>query len=298
MPEPQLVLIDGTAFIHRAYHGLPPLSRERDGFPTGAISGFSNMIWGQIRRSFSPFTPKPATHMAVIFDHPSRNFRYDVYPQYKANRPPSEENLKKQIPICRRATRAFGLPSIEMEGFEADDLIATITRQAGYAGFEVTIISSDKDLMQLVGPMVSMFDSLKNRLYGPDEVFEKWGVYPSGMIDLQALIGDKADNVPGIDGVGQKTAARLLDEWGDLHELLENADYIPQDKLREKLIAGREQVLISKKLVTLDQNVPYEADLDSLVIKTPYRFDVMRFLKEFELSALWASFDEWHRRYG
>jgi len=203
----RLVLIDGSGYIFRAYHGLPPLTRQSDGLPVGAVSGFCNMLFRLIKENRGIDAP---THLAVIFDAGSKTFRNDLYAGYKANRPPAPEDLIPQFPLIRRATEAFGVPAIELSGFEADDLIATYARIGVEAGLRVTIISSDKDLMQLITDQVLMMDPVKSTLVGHEQVLEKFGVPPSLVVDAQALIGDTADNVPGAPGIGVKTAAQLL----------------------------------------------------------------------------------------
>ncbi|MEM0923547.1 MAG: 5'-3' exonuclease H3TH domain-containing protein, partial [Pseudomonadota bacterium] len=211
-----LYLLDGSAYIFRAYHALPPLTRKSDGLPIGAVSGFCNML----HKMVAGFGKSAPTHLAVIFDHSSETFRNDIYAEYKANRAPMPEDLRPQIPLIREATRAFGLPCIEMEGWEADDIIATYAVQAAADGAEVTIVSSDKDLMQLIRPGVTMLDPMKNARMGPEEVAAKFGVSPDRVIDVQALAGDSVDNVPGAPGIGVKTAAQLISEYGDLDSLL------------------------------------------------------------------------------
>ena len=204
-----LLLVDGSTFIFRAYHALPPLTRKSDGLPIGAVAGFCNMLFKQVEDNKSGDAP---THIAVIFDHSGKTFRNDLYDLYKANRPPAPEDLRPQFPLTRDATRAFNIASIEVEGFEADDIIATLSRQANEAGGRCTIISSDKDMMQLVGGGVEMLDVMKGKRIDREGVFEKFGVGPEKMIDLQALAGDSTDNIPGVPGIGPKTAALLLDE--------------------------------------------------------------------------------------
>ena len=212
-----LHLIDGSAFIFRAYHALPPLTRKSDGMPVGAVAGFCNLLWGELTASRKETAP---THIAVIFDAGSKTFRNDIYPAYKANRPELPEDLRPQFAFTRAATRAFNVPCIEVEGFEADDIIATLARRAVEAGGTATIISSDKDLMQLIGPGVDMLDPMKNKRIGPDEVFEKFGVTPNRVVDVQSLAGDSTDNVPGAPGIGIKTASLLIQDYGDLDTLL------------------------------------------------------------------------------
>ncbi|MEM1164130.1 MAG: 5'-3' exonuclease H3TH domain-containing protein, partial [Pseudomonadota bacterium] len=255
-------LIDGSGYIFRAYHALPPLTRKSDGLPIGAVSGFCNML----HRLVTGAGTKGATHFAVIFDYSSKSFRNQIYDDYKANRPPPPEDLVPQFPLIRDATRAFGLPCIEMEGYEADDLIATYAVQADKAGANVTIVSSDKDLMQLVGGGVGMLDPMKNTDIGPDEVVAKFGVGPDRVIDVQSLAGDSVDNVPGAPGIGIKTAARLITEYGDLDTLLERAEEIKQPKRRQTLIEKADQIRISRDLVTLKQDVPVEHHLDEFAL--------------------------------
>ena len=264
-----LFLVDGSAYIFRAYHALPPLTRKSDGTPVGAVSGFCNMLWKLVQESRDTSVGVAPTHFAVIFDHSSSTFRNELYDQYKANRSAPPEDLVPQFGLIREAVRAFDLPCVEKQGFEADDLIATYTRLAVEAGGDVTIVSSDKDLMQLVGPSVILYDQMKDKRLGPEEVKEKFGVYPEKMIDLQALVGDSSDNVPGVPGIGPKTAAELLDTFGDLETLLERAGEIKQAKRRENLVEYAEQARLSKKLVTLEQNMDLDVPLDDLFIHEP-----------------------------
>ncbi|MDP7341866.1 MAG: DNA polymerase I, partial [Alphaproteobacteria bacterium] len=252
-----LVLIDGSGFIFRAFHGLPPLTRP-DGTPVNAVLGFTNMLWKLLRDS-------EAEYFAVIFDTSRKTFRSDIYPEYKAHRPPPPDELIPQFDLVRDATRAFNVASLEMRGYEADDLIATYTRLAREAGMRVTIVSSDKDLMQLVkDDNVVMLDDFKNREIGADGVREKFGVGPDRVIDVQALAGDSSDNVPGVPGIGVKTAAQLINEYGDLDALLARADEIKQPKRRQNLIDFAEMARISRQLVTLRQDVPDVEPLESL----------------------------------
>ncbi len=215
-----LHLIDGSAFIFRAYHALPPLTRKSDGLPIGAVAGFCNMLHRYVEGNTGPDAP---THVAVIFDKGSHTFRNDMYDLYKANREAMPEDLRPQMPLTRRATEAFNIACKELEGYEADDMIATLSVQAREAGGRVTIISSDKDLMQLVGGGVEMLDAMKNRRIDREGVHEKFGVYPERVVDVQALAGDSVDNVPGAPGIGIKTAALLINEYGTLEELLNRA---------------------------------------------------------------------------
>ena len=246
-----LHLIDGSAFIFRAYHALPPLTRRSDGLPIGAVSGFCNMLQRYVEDNHGPDAP---THVAVIFDKGSHTFRNDMYDQYKANREAMPEDLRPQIPLTRQATEAFNIACKEKEGFEADDIIATLAVQARDAGGRVTIISSDKDLMQLVGGGVEMLDAMKNKRIDRDGVFEKFGVYPERVVDVQALAGDSVDNVPGAPGIGIKTAALLINEYGDLDGLLERAEEIKQPKRRQTLIDHVDQIRLSRDLVRLDES--------------------------------------------
>ena len=277
-----LHLIDGSAYIFRAYHALPPLTKS-DGTPVGAVQGFSNILWGEITKERSSGA---ATHIAVIFDHSSKTFRNDIYPEYKANRPPPPEDLRPQFPLTREATRAFNVACIEQPGYEADDIIATLARLAVEAGGSATIISSDKDLMQLVRPGVDILEPMKNRQVGPDEVFEKFGVGPERVVDVQALAGDAVDNVPGAPGIGLKTAALLINEYGSLEELLERAGEIKQPKRRETLIENRAQILTSKQLVSLDAAVPVEVTLDQLEVMKPDAETLLGFLTQMEFRGL------------
>ncbi|MDE3080704.1 MAG: DNA polymerase I, partial [Paracoccaceae bacterium] len=248
-----LHLIDGSAYIFRAYHALPPLTRKSDGLPIGAVAGFCNILWNELNRSNGDAAP---THMAVVFDHSSKTFRSELFPAYKAHRPEPPEDLRPQFPLTREATRAFNVACLETENYEADDIIATLAQQAVDAGGQVTIVSSDKDLMQLVGPGVVMRDPMKDRLIGPDEVIEKFGVGPDRVVDVQSLAGDSVDNVPGAPGIGSKTAAILIQEYGDLDTLLARSAEIKQPKRRETLIENAEQIRISRQLVTLKRDTP------------------------------------------
>ena len=278
-----LHLIDGSAFIFRAYHALPPLTRKSDGLPIGAVSGFCNMLQKYVEDNAGPDAP---THVAVIFDKGSHTFRNDLYDLYKANREAMPEDLRPQIPLTRRATEAFNIACKELEGYEADDIIATLARQAREAGGRVTIISSDKDLMQLVGDGVEMLDAMKNRRIDRDGVFEKFGVFPDRVVDVQALAGDSVDNVPGAPGIGIKTAALLINEYGSLEDLLDRAEEIKQPKRRQTLIEKREQIELSKRLVQLDEETPLEFGLDDLEVKDPDPEVLLGFLAEMEFRSL------------
>jgi len=281
-----LFLVDGSGYIFRAYHALPPLTRKSDGLPVGALAGFCNMLWKLMREARNTDVRATPTHFAVIFDYSSKTFRNALYPEYKANRSAPPEDLVPQFGLIRKATVAFGLPCLEMEGFEADDLIATYARLAAEAGAETTIISSDKDLMQLVSATVSLYDPMKDREINIPEVIEKWGVPPEKMIDLQALMGDSIDNIPGVPGIGQKTAAQLLEEYGDLDTLLSRAGEIKQAKRRETLIANRDKALMSRELVRLKTDVPDVEPLDSLVLQPPDAPRLIAFLKAMEFTTL------------
>ena len=268
-----LVLIDGSGFIFRAFHGLPPMTRP-DGTPVNAVLGFTNMLWKILRDS-------EAEYFAVIFDTARKTFRSDIYPEYKAHRPPPPDELIPQFDLVRDATRAFNVPSLQMRGYEADDLIATYTRLAREAGMHVTIVSSDKDLMQLVEDhQVVMLDHFKNREIGAEGVLEKFGVGPDKVVDVQALAGDSSDNVPGVPGIGVKTAAQLINEYGDLDALLERAEEIKQPKRRQNLIDFADQARISRDLVTLRQDVPDLEPLASLAVREIEPETLMAFLKE------------------
>ena len=278
-----LHLIDGSAFIFRAYHALPPLTRKSDGLPVGAVSGFCNMLNRYIEDNNGPDAP---THVAVIFDHSSHSFRNDIFDGYKANRPPAPEDLVPQFPLTREATKAFNIACEEMEGFEADDMIATLACQARDAGGRVTIISSDKDLMQLVGDGIEMYDAMKNKRIDREGVFEKFGVYPDRVIDVQSLAGDSVDNVPGAPGIGVKTAAALINEFGDLDELLSRAVEIKQPKRRQTLLDHAEQIKLSRELVTLDCNTPLTFALEDLEFRAPIPGQLLDFLTKMEFRTL------------
>ncbi len=279
----RLVLIDGSGYIFRAYHGLPPLTRKSDGLPIGAVSGFCNMLYKLIKENRGDDAP---SHIAVIFDAGSHTFRNELYDQYKAHRPPPPEDLIPQFPLIRDATRAFGLPAVELEGFEADDLICTYAHIAKAKGFKVTVISSDKDLMQLVDDQVSMLDPVKSTVIGREQVIEKFGVPPELVVDAQALIGDSADNVPGAPGIGVKTAAELLNTFGSLDAVLERASEIKQDKRRQTLIDFKDQILMSRELVRLRCDTPDPLDLDTFKLRQPEPDVLTAFLTVMEFASL------------
>ncbi|MEO0960073.1 MAG: 5'-3' exonuclease H3TH domain-containing protein, partial [Pseudomonadota bacterium] len=236
-----LYLVDGSGYIFRAYHVMPPLTRRSDGLPVGAVAGFCNML----HRFVQGLSKDAPTHLAVIFDYSSKSFRNDFYPDYKAHRPDPPEDLKPQFPLIRDATRAFSLPCIEREGYEADDIIATYAEEARAVGARCTIVSSDKDLAQLVGGGIVLFDPMKETTMDVEEVEAKYGVGPEKMVDIQALAGDSVDNVPGAPGIGLKTAATLLQDYGDLDTLLARAEEIKQPKRRQTLIDFADQIRVS-----------------------------------------------------
>ena len=281
-PGDHLYLIDGSGYIFRAYHALPPLTRKSDGLPVGAVQGFCNMLWKLLKETNAGQKP---THLAVIFDHSSKSFRNDIYPEYKAQRPDPPADLRPQFGLIRQATRAFNVACVEQENYEADDLIATYARQAVEAGATCRIVSSDKDLMQLIRPGVALYDTMKDREVGEPEVLEKFGVTPDKVIDIQSLAGDSVDNVPGVPGIGVKTAAQLITEYGDLETLLERAPEIKQQKRRENLIQFAEQARISKRLVTLDEHVPLTHDVGSFAVDTPKATQLIGFTKALEFSS-------------
>ena len=278
-------LIDGSGFIFRAFHALPPMTRS-DGTPVNAVMGFCNMILKLIDST-------DADHIACVFDYSSKTFRNAIYDQYKAHRPEPPEELVPQFPLIREAARAFNLPVIEMEGYEADDIIATYTRLAREAGAQVTIVSSDKDLMQLIDDGVVMLDGLKNKEIRAEQVIEKFGVPPDKVIEVQALAGDSVDNVPGVPGIGIKTAAQLIVEFGDLENLLAHAAEIKQPKRRENLIAHAENARVSKQLVTLDRNVPVEDGLEDLANNPPEADALLGFLRSQDFRTITARVETW-----
>jgi DNA polymerase-1 len=276
-------LIDASGFIFRAYHALPQLTRKTDGLPVGAVSGFCNMLWKVLEDLKAGDQP---THFACIFDAGAITFRNDLYDQYKAHRPDPPEDLIPQFPLVRRAAIAFGQPALEMKGFEADDLIATYSRQAAAKGARVSIVSADKDLMQLVDDRICMLDTVKDRKICAPEVFEKFGVTPDKVIDVQALCGDSVDNVPGVPGIGIKTAALLIQEYGDLETLLARAGEIKQPKRRESLIEHADKARLSKVLVTLKDDVPVTVPLEELGVSDPEPTALLAFLQEMEFRTL------------
>src|SRR5664279_2513783 len=277
-----LFLVDGSGYIFRAYHALPPLTRKSDGLQVNAVLGFCNMLW----KLLAEMKDDKPTHLAVVFDKSEKTFRSEFYPEYKAHRPDAPEDLIPQFPLIRDAVHAFEIPCLEQAGFEADDLIATYARLATEAKATTTIVSSDKDLMQVVGNGVTMYDTMKDRRIGRAEVIEKFGVGPEKVIEVQALIGDSSDNVPGVPGIGVKTAAQLIGEYGDLETLPKRAKEIKQDKRRQSLIDNAEIARISKRLVTLDRNVPLDVSVDQLAVHTPDYKHLIAFLKAMEFSTI------------
>jgi len=283
-PATRLYLVDGSGFIFRAFHALPPLTRKSDGLPVGAIQGFCNMLWKLLVDMKS--AGDAPTHLAVVFDHSEQTFRNKLYDQYKAHRPPPPEDLVPQFPLVRDATRAFGVPALELPGYEADDIIAAYACHVRDQGGEVVIVSSDKDLMQLVGDRVSMLDTMKNLRIGREQVFEKFGVAPEKVVDVQALCGDSVDNVPGAPGIGIKTASALITEYGDLDTLLARAGEIKQQKRRETLIEFADQIRLSRQLVQLDCETPLPAALDTLAVEPPDPAVLTAFLEAMEFRTL------------
>jgi DNA polymerase I len=283
-PPLRLYLVDGSGYIFRAYHALPPLTRKSDGLPVGAVAGFCNMLWKFLMDTRAQ-TEAP-THLAVVFDHSEKTFRNALYDKYKAHRPPPPEDLIPQFALVREATRAFGVPSIELPGYEADDLIAAYASKAEAMGGEAVIISSDKDLMQLISPAISMLDTMKNLKIGAAQVFEKFGVTPDKVIEVQALCGDSVDNIPGAPGIGVKTAAALIQEYGDLETLLARAHEIKQPKRRETLIEFADQIRLSRQLVTLDRETPLPVPIGELGVDAPDAGVLAEFLERMEFRTL------------
>ena len=281
-PAIRLFLVDGSGYLFRAYHALPPLTRKSDGLPLGAVSGFCNMLW-KLLRDMQGDAP---THLAVVFDHSEKTFRNKLYDQYKAHRPPPPEDLIPQFPLVREATRAFGVPCLELPGYEADDIIAAYACEVRRQGGETVIVSSDKDLMQLVGDGVSMLDTMKNLRIGPEQVMEKFGVPPERVVDVQALCGDSVDNVPGAPGIGIKTAALLINEYGDLDSVLARAGEVKQQKRRETLIEFADQIRLSRALVQLDCDTPLPSPIPDLAVRNPDPAMLSAFFAEMEFTSL------------
>ena len=279
-------LVDGSGYIFRAYYALPPLSRKSDGLPTGAVIGFSNMLFKLLEDSRSDDSKNKPTHFAVIFDSARKNFRNEIYKDYKANRSEAPDDLAPQFEYIRKAVEAFNVPSIEQLNYEADDLLATYAKQILKTGAKVTIISSDKDLMQLVSKEIRLFDPMKSKVIGEKEVKEKFGVKPQQVVDVQSLAGDSSDNIPGVPGIGIKTAAELINKYKNLETLLKKADEIPQKKRKETLIQNKELALISKKLVTLKDDVPVKEQIEEFTIKEVKKEKLYKFLRDMEFNRL------------
>ena len=279
-------LVDGSGYIFRAYYALPPLSRKSDGLPTGAVSGFSSMLFKLLEDSRSDDSNNKPTHFAVIFDSARKNFRNEIFKDYKANRSEAPDDLAPQFEYIRKAVEAFNVPSIEQINYEADDLIATYSKQIINAGAKVTIISSDKDLMQLVSKNIRLYDPMKSKVIGEKEVHEKFGVKPTKVIDVQSLAGDSSDNIPGVPGIGVKTAAELINKYNNLENLLKKADEIPQKKRKQTILENKDSALISKKLVTLKNDVPVKDKIESFLIKEIKKDKLYKFLREMEFNRL------------
>ena len=279
-------LIDGSGYIFRAYYALPPLSRKSDGLPTGAVSGFCSMLFKLLEDARADDSKQKPTHFAVIFDSARKNFRNEIFKDYKANRSEAPEDLAPQFEYIRKSVKAFNLPSIELRNYEADDLIATYVKQILKLGAKVTVISSDKDLMQLVSKEVRLYDPMKNKLIGEKEVLDKFGVKPNQVIDVQSLAGDSSDNIPGVPGIGIKTAAELINKYKNLDKLLERADEIKQNKRRETLIENKDKAILSKKLVTLKDDVPVKEKLSDFILKDIKKENLFNFLREMEFNRL------------
>ena len=282
-------LIDGSGYIFRAYYALPPLTRKSDGLPTGAVNGFCNMLFKLLEDSKSENNLQKPTHFAVIFDAARKTFRNEIYSDYKANRSDPPEDLAPQFEYIRKSVIAFNLPSVDLVNYEADDLIATYTEQILEKSAKVTIVSSDKDLMQLYKKDVRIFDPMKNKFITPEDINNKFGVDSKKVIDVQALAGDSSDNVPGVPGIGVKTAAELINKYGTLEKLLDKAHEIKQNKRRETLIENKDKAIISKKLVTLKKNVPIKISLKDFKLQEVDKDKLYKFLREMEFNRLLSS---------
>ena len=282
-------LIDGSGYIFRAYYALPPLTRKSDGLPVGAVTGFCNMLFKLLEDSKSDQNLEKPTHFAVIFDSARKNFRNEIYSEYKGNRSDAPDDLIPQFDYIRKSVEAFNLPSIELINYEADDLIATYVEQILAEGAKATIVSSDKDLMQLFKKNVRIYDPMKNKFITSEDVNIKFGVGPEKVVDVQALAGDSTDNVPGVPGIGVKTAAELINEYGTLENLLKNSNKIKQNKRRETLIENKEKAIISKKLVTLKKDVPVENNIHEFELKSVNKDKLYSFLREMEFNRLLSS---------
>ena len=282
-------LIDGSGYIFRAYYALPPLTRKSDRLPTGAVSGFCSMLFKLLEDSKSNENLQKPTHFAVIFDSARKTFRNEIYSDYKANRAEAPDDLAPQFEYIRKSVLAFNLPSVDLLNYEADDLIATYVDQILKAGAKVTIVSSDKDLMQLYKKDVRIFDPMKNKFINEEDVFKKFGVDASKVIDVQALAGDSSDNVPGVPGIGVKTAAELINKYGTLDKLLKSTHEIKQNKRRETLIENKDKALISKELVTLKHDAPVDRELSEFKLKEIDKDKLYEFLREMEFNRLLSS---------
>ena len=282
-------LIDGSGYIFRAYYALPPLTRKSDGLPVGAVSGFCNMLFKLLEDSKSDDNLEKPTHFAVIFDSARKNFRNEIYSEYKGNRSDAPDDLIPQFEYIRKSVKAFNLPSIELINYEADDLIATYVEKILDLGAKVTIVSSDKDLMQLYKKGVRIYDPMKNKFINQEDVYNKFGVSPEKVIDVQSLAGDSTDNVPGVPGIGVKTAAELINQYGTLENLLRNASKIKQNKRRETLINNKDDAIISKKLVTLKKDVPVKNKIEEFILKSVDHDKLYTFLREMEFNRLLSS---------
>ena len=282
-------LVDGSGYIFRAYYALPPLTRKSDGLPVGAVSGFCSMLFKLLEDSKSNENLQKPTHFAVIFDSARKTFRNEIYPEYKANRSEAPDDLAPQFEYIRKSVLAFNLPSVDLLNYEADDLLATYTEQILAKGAKVTIVSSDKDLMQLYKKDVRLFDPMKNKFITPEDIVTKFGVGPEKVIDVQSLAGDSSDNVPGVPGIGVKTAAELINKYGSLEKLLDNAQEIKQNKRRETLIENKDKAIISKKLVTLMKDAPVERKVEEFYLKNIDKDRLYKFLREMEFNRLLSS---------
>ena len=291
-------LIDGSGYIFRAYYALPPLSRKSDGLPTGAVSGFCSMLFKLLEDARADVSKEKPTHFAVIFDSARKNFRNEIYKDYKANRSEAPEDLAPQFEYIRKSVKAFNLPSIELLNYEADDLIATYAKQITKLGAKVTVISSDKDLMQLVSKDIRLYDPMKSKIIGEKEVIEKFGVKPSQVIDVQSLAGDSSDNIPGVPRIGIKTAAELINKYKNLDTLLNKASEIKQNKRRETLLENKDKALLSRELVTLKSNVPVKDELSSFVLKDVNKETLYNFLREMEFNRLLSQAISFYGEYG
>ncbi len=282
-------LIDGSGYIFRAYYALPPLSRKSDGLPTGAVSGFCSMLFKLLEDSKSNQNLQKPSHFAVIFDSARKTFRNEIYKEYKANRSDPPDDLAPQFEYIRKSVLAFNLPSVELINYEADDLIATYVDKILEKGSKVTIVSSDKDLMQLYKKNVRIFDPMKNKFISGEDIIKKFGVDASKVIDVQALAGDSSDNVPGVPGIGVKTAAELINKYGNLEKLLKFAHEIKQNKRRETLIENKNKAEISKRLVTLKNDAPVKQNLEDFKLKEIDKDKLYKFLREMEFNRLLSS---------